>query len=215
MYKKVFSRNIIIEGVKYPNGQIFWSLQFVPSSEDIHNTETLRKVPEKFLLIANKIVTKESLEQKICNTCRLKLLKLSMQKYGRSESDQEVRLLFYFIVTFWIVLFSRKFSYKKIVFFFSINFLVNINIYLKLFWGSRCYVSSDEGTNWRDQNICPLGYLTLSMLSMILAFFEIICFCFIEKQTRKTVLRSLVLFFHDYKHIILRGRLVAAQLGHD
>ena len=73
----------------------------------------------------NKIVTKEPLEQKICNTCRLKLLKLSMKKDEGRKSDQEVRLLFYFIVTFWIELFSKKFSYKKILFFSSSNILVN------------------------------------------------------------------------------------------
>ena len=66
----------------------------------IRKTETLRKVTEKFFLAANKTVTKKTLEQKICNTCRLKLLTLSMKKDEERQSDQEVRLLFYFIVRF-------------------------------------------------------------------------------------------------------------------
>ena len=64
----------------------------------IRMTETLRKVTEKFVLAANKTI--KTLEQKICNTCRLKLFKLSMKKDEGRESDQEVRLLFYFVVTF-------------------------------------------------------------------------------------------------------------------
>ena len=63
----------------------------------IRTTETLKKVTEKFLLTTNKTVTKKILKQKICNTCRLQLLKLSMKKDERRESDQEVRLLFFLL----------------------------------------------------------------------------------------------------------------------
>ena len=34
-------------------------------------------------------------------------------------------------------------------------------------------------------------------------------------KTFVTILRSLVLFFHDSKHIMSRGRLVSARIGHD
>ena len=40
----------------------------------VHNNQTLGTVPEKCLLEAEKTETEESLEQKICNTCRLNLL---------------------------------------------------------------------------------------------------------------------------------------------
>lgn len=78
----------------------------------IQNTKTLRKVSEKCLLVvaANKPVTKELLEQRICDSCRLNLLK-SRTKTNKEQSDQEV--------IFRIIIVIRKLLHFTIFYFES------------------------------------------------------------------------------------------------
>ena len=62
------------EGSKIRTDRCFNPLN-LSSHPSLNKKESLRSVSEKILLALNIPITKESLKQKICNTCRLRLAK--------------------------------------------------------------------------------------------------------------------------------------------
>lgn len=59
----------------------------------IQNIKSLRKVRREYLLALNKSVTKESLEQRICDMCRKKLPKVRQNTEIKSEAKTDDQVL--------------------------------------------------------------------------------------------------------------------------
>lgn len=78
----------------------------------IQNYKSLRKVREKHLLALNVAITKDSLQQRICNACRLNLSKLSHHNENNDESLKNLEVCLFSYVQ------NNPYSKKKVRDFF-------------------------------------------------------------------------------------------------